>query len=517
MAIKRIGELLVEKGVISEQQLEIALRRQKVTGEKLGSVLIKMGFIDEDKFYSFLAEQYNLKKYDKSEIIITKEVQKKLSLKTVLEKEVIPLEIIDDKLAIGITNYNALNSLNELEFECGKKIIPFLLQDDIFKKILEDLRHFPYGLKDYKYISLKSIVLENFGKIDVGVDKIAELIDKIEKYYEQIVFTDGMPPMLKKDNVVIKLNYNIITHAKILEFIKNYLSDKLKKDLIIKGFIRVLVKINNKNFYVTVLKQKNAYSLTFNRFKKFIPDIMSFEIDDSILGELLSDRSGLYIISAPFGHGKSTVMASIANNFSIKESYTILFINDFMNYDINSNNSLVYQFEVGNDFQSFYDAIKIDYFLNSNIIFVSRVTNYDELELLINLAEAGKKIYLSVEAPNVTSAIYCLINLIRERNKSILLNRFSNILRLCMAQRLVNLKNSDKKLYVYEYVMMNIKLKKFILEESFTNIDTQLKGSSEYVPLEKKFAELVLKGVIEKEDIFRYSVDYDFLKTYLKH
>ncbi|KAA0258177.1 hypothetical protein FHQ18_07225 [Deferribacter autotrophicus] len=516
MAVKRIGELLVEKGIITEQQLEIALRRQKITGEKLGNVLMKMGFIDEDKFYSFLAEQYNLKKYEKSEIVITKEVQNYLSLRTVLEKEVIPLEIIDDKLAIGITNYNSLNYLDELEFESGKKIILFLLQDNVFRKIIEDLRNFPYGLKDYKYISLKSLIVEKFGNVDVEIDKVAAVIDKIEMYYEQIVFIDGMPPLLKKDNVVIKLNYNIITHGKILEFIKKYLNDRLKKDLITNGFVRVLVKINNKNFFVSVLKQKNKYSLTFIHLKKSIPDIMSFEIEDSILSDLLSGRSGLYIISAPYGHGKSTVLASIAYNFSINESYTLLFIDDFMIYDINSNNSLVYQFEVGNDFPTFYDAIKTDYFLNSNVIFVSKVTTYKELELLINLAEAGKKVFLSVEAPNVTNAIYSLINLMDEKRKRVLLNRFSNNLRLCIAQRLVKLRNSDKKLYVYEYIKMSLKLKKFIMEESFTSIDTQLKGSNEYIPLEKKFADLVSKGVIEKEDIFRYSVDYDFLKTYLK-
>ncbi|MDP2091565.1 MAG: MSHA biogenesis protein MshE, partial [Pseudohongiella sp.] len=63
MAIKqkiRIGDLLVQNGVIAEAQLQQALAKQRSTGQRLGRTLINLGFIQEDKFLGFLSEQLNL-------------------------------------------------------------------------------------------------------------------------------------------------------------------------------------------------------------------------------------------------------------------------------------------------------------------------------------------------------------------------------------------------------------------------------------------------------------------------
>lgn len=63
MAVKqkiRIGDLLVNNEVITEDQLQQALTKQKTTGLRLGRTLINLGFIQEDKFLEFLSEQLNV-------------------------------------------------------------------------------------------------------------------------------------------------------------------------------------------------------------------------------------------------------------------------------------------------------------------------------------------------------------------------------------------------------------------------------------------------------------------------
>ena len=56
----RIGDLLVGKGEITEDQLKEALAAQKQSGQKLGRVLIEKGFVDEDRFLGFLSEQFEI-------------------------------------------------------------------------------------------------------------------------------------------------------------------------------------------------------------------------------------------------------------------------------------------------------------------------------------------------------------------------------------------------------------------------------------------------------------------------
>ncbi len=61
---KRLGDLLVEEGIVLENQVEEALRHQKNTGRKLGDSLIQLGFLTETQMLTFLSQQLNLPLFD---------------------------------------------------------------------------------------------------------------------------------------------------------------------------------------------------------------------------------------------------------------------------------------------------------------------------------------------------------------------------------------------------------------------------------------------------------------------
>lgn len=63
---KRLGDLLVEEGIVSEAQLEQALNAQKNTGRRLGDTLISLGFLSETQLLNFLAQQLSLPVIDLS-------------------------------------------------------------------------------------------------------------------------------------------------------------------------------------------------------------------------------------------------------------------------------------------------------------------------------------------------------------------------------------------------------------------------------------------------------------------
>lgn len=63
---KRLGDLLVEEGIITEQQVEQALNAQKSTGRKLGAALIELGFLSEHQMLTFLSQQLDIPLIDLS-------------------------------------------------------------------------------------------------------------------------------------------------------------------------------------------------------------------------------------------------------------------------------------------------------------------------------------------------------------------------------------------------------------------------------------------------------------------
>lgn len=104
MASIKLGDFLVEKGLITGKQLEIALIHQKVTGELLGDVLVKLGFISSKERTQILAEQTGMEFFDLGRHTVTEEALT-LVPKAVAEKnEFLPLEEQGGRLSIGITS-----------------------------------------------------------------------------------------------------------------------------------------------------------------------------------------------------------------------------------------------------------------------------------------------------------------------------------------------------------------------------------------------------------------------------
>jgi type IV pilus assembly protein PilB len=108
MKKKRLGELLIEAGSISRKQLNHSLREQKVSKEKLGQILVKLGYITEEVLFEFLCNQLGtsgIKLY--KEVIDERAVE--MIPRNVAEKyKVVPvgfkLEEGTKKLAVAMVN-----------------------------------------------------------------------------------------------------------------------------------------------------------------------------------------------------------------------------------------------------------------------------------------------------------------------------------------------------------------------------------------------------------------------------
>ena len=88
----RLGELLVNNGLITPKQLEEALREQKLSGNKLGSCLVKLGFMSEKNLVSFLSRHYGVPAIDLTEVQIDLEAIKTIPPDVIFKYQAIPLK-----------------------------------------------------------------------------------------------------------------------------------------------------------------------------------------------------------------------------------------------------------------------------------------------------------------------------------------------------------------------------------------------------------------------------------------
>lgn len=114
MSAIRIGDLLKTRGLINEKQLHIALIQQRITGDLLGSILVKLGFVSSKELGQILAEQSGLEFVDLNEYIISEDALKRVP-KDVAEKTgFVPLELESGRMSIGVMNPSNILAIDKV-------------------------------------------------------------------------------------------------------------------------------------------------------------------------------------------------------------------------------------------------------------------------------------------------------------------------------------------------------------------------------------------------------------------
>ena len=122
----RIGELLLDASLISDEQLEKALAEQGRTGWKLGSILVSMGFIDENLLATFLSMQTGVPCVSLQNVFPSPAVLELLPKTTARRAGAIPIKRVDDTLHVAMVDPTDSRTLEELKKATRLEILPLI-------------------------------------------------------------------------------------------------------------------------------------------------------------------------------------------------------------------------------------------------------------------------------------------------------------------------------------------------------------------------------------------------------
>ena len=121
---KRIGEILVDRGLISQQQLQEALDEQKITKEFIGNILVKRGYIEEEPLLKVLSEQFDISYLSIKDRYIDLALVRKIPYSLISKYRCFPIE--EDTESITIAVINPLDAVAIAEME--RAVAPFQLK-----------------------------------------------------------------------------------------------------------------------------------------------------------------------------------------------------------------------------------------------------------------------------------------------------------------------------------------------------------------------------------------------------
>src|ERR1700676_893714 len=137
----RLGEILIKESLINADQLKQAITYQQQHGGRLGTSLMKLGFISDDEITEVLSRQYgvpsiNLKYYDVDPSVI-----KLIPQDTAIRYQIVPLSRVGSTLTIAMTDPTNVFAMDDIKFMTGFNVEPVVASES---SINEAIRKF-YG------------------------------------------------------------------------------------------------------------------------------------------------------------------------------------------------------------------------------------------------------------------------------------------------------------------------------------------------------------------------------------
>jgi len=130
MARKRLGELLLERGAVTAEQLQGALQLQRQSGNRLGAALVAMGVLTEDALVDALAEALNLQVVSLADLQVDPDALRALRDRFCNANDLFPVSLRAEgssmQLTVAMADPLNLPAIEEIEFTTGFKVLPRL-------------------------------------------------------------------------------------------------------------------------------------------------------------------------------------------------------------------------------------------------------------------------------------------------------------------------------------------------------------------------------------------------------
>jgi type IV pilus assembly protein PilB len=438
LSYKSLGALLVDSKVITQEELNQALDRQREKGGLLGDVILEMGLASEVQVLGALAQQLNIPHLTPDEVIfIDPEVIRLVPDRIARQCMAIPLSIRDNTLTVAMVNPFDIIAIDDLRTITKYKINTAIIS----KSGLETLLNRFYGtggpessledvLKDVSetHLELKSELDE---EREVNLERLREQVEEapIVKLVDYIISNAinerasdiHIEPQEKRLNIRYRIDgvlHDIISPGKALQMAicsrlkimsnMDIAERRLPQDgrfTIRQGFREVDLRVST---LPTVFGEKVVMRLLEKGSLSLDLDSLGFGDDQlEIFRRYITNPHGMVLLTGPTGSGKTTTLYSALTE--IKSSQTnIVTVEDPVEYQIKG----IYQVQANPKIGlTFANGLRYILRQDPDIIMVGEIRDLETAEMAIRSALTGHLVFSTLHTNDAVGTIVRLINM----------------------------------------------------------------------------------------------------------
>ncbi|CAH0121301.1 hypothetical protein PAE9249_03828 [Paenibacillus sp. CECT 9249] len=417
---KKIGELFVESGLITHEQLQAALTGKK-PNQKLGEALIELGFISEQRLMEVLEFQLGIPYVSLFKYPIDPKLLHIVPKETAERNKLIPLKKEGDKLLVAMADPMDFYAIDDLRLSTGFQIeVAIATKEDIQKSI-----HKYYGLADDMEDLLGAELKRQEKEEDEVIDEHSPIVKLVNQLiiqgYQQKASDIHIDPHEKEVLVRYRIDGILRTERK---FPRHMLS-------MVVARIKILAQLNitefripqdgriklNLDANVIDLRVSTLPTVYGEKVVMRILDLGSSAIDLQRMNfhpinyerfiQMIDKPTGIVLITGPTGSGKSSTLYSALNRLNTPD-VNIITVEDPVEYRLEGVNQVQVNTSVGMTFAKGLRAILRQ---DPNIVMVGEIRDTETAEIAVRASLTGHLVLSTIHTNDAISTVTRLIDM----------------------------------------------------------------------------------------------------------
>lgn len=430
MAVQRklLGDILLENGLITKNQLEDALAEQKTSRDKLGRILVRKGYITDQQLLEVLEFSLGIPQVQLNRVRIDPAVVKILPTSLIRKHYILPISINQQRLTLAMVDPLNYEAIDDVRILTGLDVLPVLVSENDMNA----------AIQQYAALQVDS--------------KIEKLLGELNQYNYGAVEVDSLSPDIEDDAPVIRMVNSILQQA-----VQGLASDvhieplehEVRVRFRIDGDLLEVLNLPKKSFPAIVSRIKIMGNLDIS--EKRVPQdgrtrmvIDGREIDfrisslPSIHGEkmvlrildrthalmplydlgfssdnlekinsLIRRPHGMIVVTGPTGSGKTTTLYSILTEINVAER-NIVTLEDPVEYSLVGINQVQINTKAGLTFPAGLRSILRQ---DPDIIMVGEMRDTETAELGVRAALTGHLFFSTLHTNSASGTIARMVNM----------------------------------------------------------------------------------------------------------
>lgn len=425
----RLGDLLVQYGIISDEQLHDALKIQKDTGAKIGEALISLGYVTKQSINEVLEYQLGIPFIHIEEYEIDSNATKLITEDLARKNVLIPVKQTETEVYVAMADPLNIFAIDDVKIYSGKDVVPLLAEEvNILKAIEMHYGSQKANLAAEQFKQERALDLDKeISEEDIAGDllKSAPIVKLVNTILEQSVRHRASDIHIEPYEKSIRVRFRVDGRLKqMFEYDTSILSAIVARIKIIGGMDiaekrkpqdgRISIMVDKKEYDVrvsslpTVFGEKIVMRVNNKEgFNKGKAQLGFFDDDLAKFEGILTNPYGIILVTGPTGSGKSTTLYTSLNEIN-KEDINIVTVEDPVESQIKGINQVHVNPKAG---LTFATALRSILRQDPDVIMIGEIRDGETAEIAVKASITGHLVVSTLHTNDAPSSITRLIDM----------------------------------------------------------------------------------------------------------